>query len=138
MIRRALEADLPQLVALQPQWSIATFKAELALQWSCIEVAELEQQIAGFVAYWSVAQQIEIHNIVTREDLRRRGIARALLTHVLQRPVERVSLEVRAANTAARQLYASLGFAAVGLRRKYYACPVDDAVILEKILPKRR
>jgi ribosomal protein S18 acetylase RimI-like enzyme len=39
-------------------------------------------------------------------------------------------LEVRASNAAARALYASAGFVAVGRRARYYRDPDEDAVVM--------
>ncbi len=43
---------------------------------------------------------------------------------------ERATLEVRRSNHAARALYERLGFRVRGVRRDYYADPVEDALIL--------
>ena len=48
--------------------------------------------------------------------------------------VQKVWLEVRESNTAARKLYEKVGFAAVGKREKYYSAPVEDAVMMMKEL----
>jgi ribosomal-protein-alanine N-acetyltransferase len=47
----------------------------------------------------------------------------------------RALLEVRAGNTPARALYASLGFTDRGVRRGYYTAPLEDAVVLERAVP---
>ena len=43
---------------------------------------------------------------------------------------ERITLEVRASNIAARKLYKKLGFKDVGIRKGYYADTGEDAVIM--------
>ncbi|HEV2665177.1 MAG TPA: ribosomal-protein-alanine N-acetyltransferase RimI, partial [Blastocatellia bacterium] len=40
------------------------------------------------------------------------------------------TLEVRSANASARAFYEKEGFMPVGLRRRYYADPPDDALLL--------
>ena len=64
---------------------------------------------------------------------RGRGIARILMAEVLDRArlsrSEEVYLEVRPSNTAARQLYESLGFRQVERRRDYYS-DGEDALVL--------
>ncbi len=58
-----------------------------------------------------------ISNLAVHPDYRRRGIARGLVSAGVQmaqqRGAPRISLEVRADNTAARALYAGLGFTEV-------------------------
>ena len=53
-----------------------------------------------------------------------------------ERGVADVYLEVRVSNTPARTLYEKLGFRAVGVRKKYYRLPVEDAVVMKKQLNK--
>ena len=45
-----------------------------------------------------------------------------------------VLLEVRASNTAAQSLYAAHGFTRIGLRRRYYQVPQEDAVVMRALL----
>jgi ribosomal-protein-alanine N-acetyltransferase len=72
-------------------------------------------------------------NVCTEPNRRREGIARRLLEHVLEDaggPQARLTLEVRPSNVAARELYDSLGFLAVGVRRRYYRDDGEDALIM--------
>jgi len=45
-----------------------------------------------------------------------------------------VILEVRPSNLAARMLYNKLGFKVLGIRKKYYRLPEEDALIMGKRL----
>ena len=72
----------------------------------------------------------EIHNLAVAPDHQGRGIGRALLRALLAAADAvhaRVFLEVRTDNAAALGLYASEGFAVVGLRRRYYQQSGADA-----------
>ena len=73
--------------------------------------------------------------------MRRRGIARELLAHVAADArdlgASRCSLEVRAGNVGAQELYAALGFRSLGVRPRYYS-DGEDAVIMEGPLPLAR
>ena len=44
--------------------------------------------------------------------------------------VERIFLEVRESNSPARNLYSAKGFKEIGIRKKYYRDPVEDAHIM--------
>jgi ribosomal-protein-alanine N-acetyltransferase len=61
-------------------------------------------------------------------------VARQLLDHLLRvaysQGARGATLEVRKSNAVARNLYASLGFAAVGVRKEYYTDNKEDAVIM--------
>jgi len=43
-------------------------------------------------------------------------------------------LEVRESNDAARGLYGSRGFSEIGRRRGYYRRPVEDALVMRRVL----
>ncbi len=66
------------------------------------------------------------------------GLATKLLTALLDRAretnSERVFLEVRESNQAARAFYARLGFEQSGQRKLYYANPPEDAALYRLIL----
>jgi ribosomal-protein-alanine N-acetyltransferase len=45
-----------------------------------------------------------------------------------------ITLEVRVSNDAAKMLYLSMGFAPVGIRRRYYHDNDEDALVMTKRL----
>ena len=90
--------------------------------------------ITGFAGFWTMADEVHITTIATREALRRQGIGELLLQSIVdmanKRAARIVTLEVRVSNTAAQQLYTKYGFNRVGLRRGYYTDNREDAVIM--------
>jgi ribosomal-protein-alanine N-acetyltransferase len=80
--------------------------------------------------------ELEIANIATRKEERRRGHARRLLETALslmeRLRVKRIVLEVGAGNVAARALYDSMGFECVGLRKAYWRETGEDALIMSR------
>ena len=101
-------------------------------------VAICEGQPVGYVGMMCVLDEGYIANVAVSPDWRRQGIGDALIAELLRRAVSRelafVTLEVRAGNEAAKALYAKHGFVPVGLRKKYYASPTEDAVLMTKFL----
>jgi ribosomal-protein-alanine N-acetyltransferase len=94
------------------------------------------ERVAGFCAFWRVADQIHINNLAIRPELRGRGLGRFLLLCVLEE-AERLgaihaTLEVRRSNVAARRLYERAGFHVAGVRASYYTHPIEDALILSR------
>jgi ribosomal-protein-alanine N-acetyltransferase len=81
-----------------------------------------------------VLDELHINNLAVLPAFRRKGVAGALLEHVLKEGsalgARRATLEVRRSNEAARRLYERLGFTVTGIRRGYYTNPVEDALIL--------
>ena len=80
------------------------------------------------------ADEGAIANVAVSPQCRRQGCADALLTRLLQvawqRGLARVTLEVRVSNAAAIALYEKHGFAAVGVRPRFYRTPTEDAAIM--------
>jgi len=100
-------------------------RAELALPWSRVWVAHEDGHgVVAFVVFWHVVDEVHLLNLATRAARRRQGIARVLMTAVVdyarQQGVGRVLLEVRRSNRAAVELYRALGFWAAGTRVRYY------------------
>lgn len=80
----------------------------------------------------------DVLTIYTPPPLRRKGIAHALLNDFLARLQDKncpqVTLEVRASNAPARNLYESFGFTESLIRNNYYNTPTEDALVLSKPL----
>ncbi len=90
--------------------------------------------VVGFVVASVLAPQGELETIAVAAGCQRRGIARRLFSAITEElraaQVTEVILEVRASNLPALALYASLGFVETGRRPRYYADPVEDALLL--------
>jgi ribosomal-protein-alanine N-acetyltransferase len=90
--------------------------------------------VAAFCSCWLVFDELHIHSLAVRRDLRRRGLASALLRGVLEDAARlgarRATLEVRRSNEPALKLYEKMGFAVSGTRPNYYTQPEEDALIL--------
>ncbi len=91
----------------------------------------------GMALYRVAAGEAELLTIVVRPGERRRGAGRRLLGavigHVRANGGRTLFLEVGVDNPAARALYESAGFRAVGVRPAYYrrgAGPPADAVVM--------
>lgn len=91
-------------------------------------------RVVAYCATWVIFDELHINNLAVLPELRRQGIAAALLSHVLaaarQEGATRATLEVRASNAPAIALYIAFGFEARGRRPRYYTNPVEDALIL--------
>jgi len=91
-------------------------------------------EVVGYVGLWFVLDEAHITSLAVRSDLRRRGIARQLALAAVGLALERdcilLTLEVRASNTGAQQLYTTLGMRKVGIRRGYYSDNREDAWLM--------
>lgn len=91
--------------------------------------------VVGYHCFWIVFEELRLMNLAVCEEMRRKGIGRALVTEALRMGLDqaatRAVLEVRASNQAAHDLYRQLGFQQVSTRHQYYANPVEDAILME-------
>jgi ribosomal-protein-alanine N-acetyltransferase len=138
-IRPMLEQDLDAVRDIEARcfkfpWPRRSFLAELSSPHSLLVVAELEGSIVGFGGMRCVASEVHVTTLGVEPALRGRGIGRRLLSSLLWEGLRRggkeAVLEVRMSNESARSLYASMGFAPVGLRRNYYAEEGEHAIIM--------
>jgi ribosomal-protein-alanine N-acetyltransferase len=94
--------------------------------------------VIGYCVWQEVADEAHVHNIGIAPAFRRQGLGRRLLAACLgvaaRRGAGRAFLDVREGNEAARSLYRTMGFREVGRRPRYYAEPVEDAVVMEASL----
>lgn len=99
-----------------------------------------EHPVAAFCAFWLVAEQAHINNLAVLPELRGRGLGtqllEALVAEAAHLGAESMTLEVRASNTPALRLYARSGFTQDGVRKNYYTSPVEDALILSRLVKK--
>ena len=101
-------------------------------------VAEMDGAVVGFLMAWRTADEWHIINVAVAGSHRRRGVAARLLAASLaaarRHGCRLATLEVRESNLAARSLYHRFGFAAVGLRPRYYRDTGEDAVLMSRRL----
>jgi ribosomal-protein-alanine N-acetyltransferase len=144
-VRAATVHDLEQIVEIEQRsfsdpWSRQSFRALFDDPRVFFVVASgVDGLILGYVAAWFVAGEGEVATLAVAPRARRLGVGSLLLDSAIDaakgRGVAAVYLEVRASNSAAKQLYASRGFREIGIRRNYYRRPTEDACVLRLALP---
>lgn len=150
-IRRATLKDVAEILAVQKsapeaaQWSREIYAGLLAPQETAgtglqrkIFCVVMSQRVLGFAVLAILglrdSTQYELENMAVDPSWRRRGVGGRLVDAVLdccRGDVGRMTLEVRKSNFAAIELYKSKGFIETGLRKQYYAHPVEDAIQME-------
>jgi ribosomal-protein-alanine N-acetyltransferase len=103
-----------------------------------VVVDEGSPDVMAYGGYWKAGPEAQIVNIVVRKESRCRGIGKRLVEFILDcargEECTVCTLEVRQSNAHAQALYRALGFKPKGTRPKLYVDPVEDAVLMEKIL----
>ena len=135
ILRRATEADLPFLThaesaCFSDPFSEAAIRPFFGGEWSMALIAEADGERLGYLFASLIAGEGEVIRIATTPRARKRGAARALLSHLLSLS-DTCFLEVRESNAPARTLYESMGFRETGRRRAYYKSPAEDAVLYQ-------
>jgi ribosomal-protein-alanine N-acetyltransferase len=140
----ATPADITQIAAIErvafsDPWSTGSFQEALgnpAVFFACARDAG--RTVVGYVVAWFVADEGEIANLAVDPRRWGAGIGQTLLDAALEeggrRGTAAVYLEVRDSNQRAKRLYRSRGFEDVGRRRGYYQHPVEDAIVLRRLL----
>ena len=139
-------ADLDEVMAIERTsfrhpWSSNFFLEELQVACARSILALISDKIVGYVLFWLLPEEVDIHNIAVHTGFRRQRIGQALLQQVIDqargRNSARVTLEVRVSNIPAQRLYYSVGFVSLGLRKGYYSDDGEDAVIMALELASR-
>jgi len=135
MTARDLEQVMRVELAMYPfPWTQRIFEDCLRVGYRC-HVGEVEGEFAGYGVMSTGANEAHILNLCVAAAFQRRGLAREMLSHLLdeadQLEVRDVFLEVRPSNVGAISLYESMGFNQVGLRKDYYPTKDgrEDAII---------
>jgi len=124
-------------------WSRGAFQYEieqnrLARCWT----GRVDGEVIGYLCLWEIGEEIHITNVAVARAWRRQGIARSMLTEILddarRRGLRMVFLEVRPTNVEALGLYEALGFRVIGRRKGYYYDTGEDALVMEAELGAAR
>ena len=145
LIEPMRRADLSEVMAIEVvsfslPWTEEMFANELGagtlagVLVARVAAAGSLPSVVGYICFWLVSDELHINNLAVHPRWRKRGIARELLRAALQQGrrggAHAAFLEVRASNVAAQGLYRQFDFEPVGVRRRYYTHPIEDAVIM--------
>ena len=149
-MKRATAQDLDRILRIEQAsfsvpWTRKMFEVELGQNpFGHLYVARPsdddggEGGFIGYVCFWVVFEEFRLMTLAVEPSARRRGFGRALLRHAMAlgrtQAATRALLEVRASNAAALQMYEQEGFRRVAVRTRYYANPVEDAMLMEREL----
>ena len=161
-IRKAAPCDLAAVERIEREqfpnpWNPEYYAAELdnplshffvaespppgAVGTSCGDIGTSHGSIVGFMLFWRLAGELELHKIAVDSRWQRQGHASHLLEFFIRCGrswgSERAVLEVRASNAPAIRLYEKYSFRLVGRRRGYYDQPEEDALLYELVFKRR-
>jgi [ribosomal protein S18]-alanine N-acetyltransferase len=120
-------------------WSRANFLDSLTAGYSCW-VAELDGALLGYAVLMVAERDAHLLNLSIASPWQGKGYGRAFIEHLIDvargHYADCLFLEVRPSNVVAHKLYASLGFAEVGMRKGYYPAEDgrEDAIVMKLVL----
>ncbi len=143
VIRRMKLEDAAAVAEMEHQifsdaWSEKSVVASIENPRAICLIAEKGGRQIGYLFVYTAADEAEIARIATVKERRRTGVGAYLLEHLEMlgkaARVEKILLDVREGNTAARTFYAGQGFVEDGKRTGFYEKPKEDAVLMSKRL----
>lgn len=136
-IRRLAYSDLPAVISIERRsfptpWSLAMFVLELSKPSGICLAATEGDALLGYLVCSRYGQIWHLMNVAVAPERRRRGIARGLISQLLEEGGGRLpfTLEVRVSNRPAIAMYERLGFRSAGVRPRYYQDNGEDALIM--------
>lgn len=115
-------------------WSDRSFRHEIGNPQAIFLVALYQDRVVGYGGIWLVVDEAHVTTVAIDSGYRRKGIGRRLMIELLCRAKDQglacSTLEVRASNSAAIELYERLGYVSVSRRKSYYPDNREDAVVM--------
>jgi ribosomal-protein-alanine N-acetyltransferase len=122
-------------------WTRGMFESELDVEARGYARGALRHRnLVGYLFAVIIPDEAHVGNVAVAPAERRRGVAQELLDQLMkdayEAGVRRVTLEVRASNHTARKFYYKNHFLDVAIRKNYYRSPVEDAIVMYRVLPE--
>jgi len=141
IIRPMEKKDIVQVTAIEKNifsvpWSANSFIEASQNENNIYLVCAQNDEVTGYCGLWTVLGEGDVTNVAVSKNHRGKGYGRALLKELenrgLVKDVRKYFLEVRQSNIIAFNLYLSLGYKKIGIRKNFYERPSEDAVIMSK------
>lgn len=151
--------DLPTVAAIEKQvfatpWSIQAYRQEILYHDNATYLvlrhtgglgarkglptrpwgAQDDPSLIGYGGVWLIVEEAHVCTLAVRTLWRKRGLGEMIFAALIEKALEQnasvVTLEVRASNYAAQNLYSKYGLHKVGVRKSYYPDNQEDALIM--------
>jgi [ribosomal protein S18]-alanine N-acetyltransferase len=142
--RRIGQPTEPQPPATEPPQPVAAASGDLIGRLSRLlrppeaprspQLEEELRSIVGYAGIWVMTDEAHITTIASHPGVRGQGVGEFLLVALVHRAVgvgaRWMTLEVRASNAIAQNLYRKYTFKEMGVRRRYYSDNGEDALVM--------
>lgn len=129
--------DIPAVITLEratypTPWSEQVFRDELGQSNRIYLIAEEDGVLAGYAGLMLVGEEAHVTTVAVEDAWRGKKVGTGLMIRLVDGAIHNgalhLTLEVRASNVIAQDLYRRFGMAPVGLRKNYYEN--EDALIM--------
>lgn len=141
LIRNMTAEDIPAVVEIEKEcfslpWSEKSFAESIAREDTIFLVCEENTDIiTGYIGMYLSFDEASITNVAVASQFRKKGCGEQLVIAAKEAAkaagADSIFLEVRVSNEAAISLYKKQGFENLGIRKKLYEHPVEDAIIMK-------
>ena len=133
----AAVAEMEQQI-FSDSWSEKSVLETVQQKQSVCFAAEKAGHLLGYLLAYHAADEAEIARIAVQKEARRQGAAgklmQALEHYCEEHKMEKLLLDARESNEAARSFYTKNGFVEDGIRQGFYTNPSEDAVLMSRQL----
>ena len=134
MIRQAELKDVERIMEIEnasfdDPWSLDSFESAVEDSEPMHLIVWEENGIGGFMLYSLICGEVDVYDLATAPEYRRKGVATDLLAYMFKN-ADAAFLEVRKSNFPAIGLYEKCGFKIIGERKGYYD-DGEDALTME-------
>lgn len=122
-------------------WTEDNYRSSLGSGYWMRVMCTPEGEIVGVCVCMFGMQELHLLNLVVSSRWHRQGMARWMLKRMTElckaQRLAMIWLEVRPSNESARQLYGSMGYEEISLRRNYYPSLLgrEDALVMKQEVP---
>ena len=141
LIRNMTIEDIPAIVEIEKEcfslpWSEKSFAESIVREDTIFLVCEeTDGTLMGYIGMYVSFGEASITNVAVASQFRKKGCGKKLViaakTAAKEAGAEVILLEVRVSNEPAISLYKKQGFENLGIRKKFYEHPVEDAIIMK-------
>lgn len=145
-IRWLIRRDMPEVLEIEREsfefdWSEEDFLCCLRQRYCIGMVAELHDEICGFMVYEMHKATLRILNFAVAQRYRRQGVGTAMTNRLIdklsQQRRKEIVLEVREGNLPAQLFFAHQGFRGIQVLRNHYSDTPEDAYVMQYLLDEK-
>lgn len=140
LIRKMTLEDVAAVVEIEQAcfslpWSEQSFEDSVSREDTIFLVCEEASVITGYMGMYISFDEASVTNVAVSPNYRKKGYGEQLVAAAKDAAknagAEHIFLEVRVSNAPAISLYKKMGFEELGIRKKFYEHPVEDAIIMK-------